>query len=417
MTGGLRFGKIPGDSAIPNNRSMNFSTLLARSPVSAARARIRVLAADTLREQLRIVQIPAPTFQEGERASYVADRLTALGAVEVGRDEVGNVLARVSDGEPGQAPVVVAAHLDTVFGADVPLSTRRVATRTYAPGITDNARGVAALLTLSRAIVETGLPTRHPVHVVGTVGEEGLGDLRGAKHLFRDRSPLRDAAAFVALDGSGLRRVVHRAIGSRRLRVTVTGPGGHSWSDWGSANPVNALGLAVASLREMESVPGPTATLTVARIGGGTSINSIPAEGWMELDLRSENPAALAALEARTRDAIAAAVQRESAARRARTLPLELTIDVVGDRPAGGIPADHPLVKTAASATRAVGARPELVASSTDANAALARGIPAVTIGAGGDSGGVHTPEEWYDDASGAAGLERVLLLVLGAAG
>jgi acetylornithine deacetylase/succinyl-diaminopimelate desuccinylase-like protein len=250
-----------------------------------------------------------------------------------------------------------------------------------------------------------------------TVGEEGPGDLRGVKHLFREGGELGGADAFVALDGSGLRRIVHRAIGSRRLRVEVAGPGGHSWADRGAANPILALGATVAQIAALP-LPEPARTaLTVARIGGGTSINALPDGAWMELDLRSEAPGVLARLEESVRALLAAAVDEENARRRQGTEPLAPRVTVIGDRPSGETPARAPLVQAAHAITFALGQKPELVGSSTDANVPMALGIPSIAIGVGGDSGGIHTTDEWYSNENGALGVERALLILLAAAG
>lgn len=385
--------------------------------VREARAAIHEMDSETVAEQLRIVAIPAPTGAEAERAAHVARRFRERGLADVRVDEVGNVLGRLP-GEAAGAPVIVSAHLDTVFGPDVAIEPRRDGSRIWAPGITDNARGLTALVTLATVMARHPLPLLHPVHFVATVGEEGLGDLRGARHLFRSGGPFSHAAAFVALDGSGLRRLVHRAIGCHRLRATVTGPGGHSWSDWGAPNPVHAVGEAISALDTRISLPEePPVTLTVARTGGGTSINSIPASAWLEIDIRSGSPTHLerCALECRTLilEAVAAANER----RRPGTGRLTADVEVIGERPAGSLAADAPLVIAAQRATRAVGARPELVASSTDANVPLSMGIPALTLGAGGRSGGVHTLGEWYDNRAGALGIERALLLIVDLAG
>jgi tripeptide aminopeptidase len=284
------------------------------------------------------------------------------------------------------------------------------------PGIADNARGLAGLLTVAEVMRTEALRTARPVIFVATVGEEGVGDLRGVKHLFRRGSDLRRADAFLSLDGSGLRRIVHRAVGSRRLRLRITGPGGHSWSDWGLVNPLHALGSAVAALRGIAIPAEPRTTLTVARAAGGTSVNAIPEEAWMELDLRSEAPAPLAELERQVRDLVAAAVGSENRARRRRSPALRLAWETIGDRPGGMVPESAPLVRTAVEVTRTLGVRPELASSSTDSNVAISLGIPAVTVGVGGESGGIHTTEEWYSNEGGADGLERALLLVLAAA-
>lgn len=394
---------------------MHFGRFSDHPSVRAARASIQARDAETIEEQLRIVAIPAPTGAETPRAEYVAQRFREIGLAGVERDEVGNVLGWNEAGDG--PPVIVSAHLDTVFSADVPLAPRTRGGRLYAPGITDNARGLAALLALASVAARLELRTAAPVAFVATVGEEGVGDLRGAKHLFRADGPFTQAAAFVALDGSGLRRVVHRAVGSRRIRVRVSGPGGHSWSDWGVANPIHALGAAIAELAGITGGTDPPATLTVAKIGGGTSINAIPEHAWMDVDLRGEAPDGLARLEAQFRTRALGAIAAENERRRELTPALRLAFDVIGDRPAGETPAAHPLVRAAIRATREVGASPELVASSTDANIPMALNIPAITVGAGGESGGVHTVEEWFENRGGALGIERALLLLLDQAG
>lgn len=399
-------------------RRMTLEALLARPGVRAARAAILASGPRTLREQLRIVEIPAPPLQETARGAYLLDRFAAIGLASVGRDEVGNVLGLLpaAKGAP-RRPLVVAAHLDTVFPAGTDVTPRWAGGRIFAPGIADNARGLAALLGLANVLRATGLRTMRPVLFVATVGEEGIGDLRGTKHLFADGAARDGVHGFIALDGSGVRRIVHRAIGARRLRVTLRGPGGHSWSDWGVPNPVHALGAAIAELRALLPLREGRSTLTVARVGGGTSVNAIPGEAWLELDMRSEDPVTLAALERDARAAVKRVVESENAARRAGTPPLTARLDGIGDRPSGAVAADAPLVAAAQAATRAVGARPELSASSTDANVPIALGVPAITIGAGGESGGIHTLDEWYADEGGARGLDRALVTVLAAAG
>ncbi|HEU0052656.1 MAG TPA: peptidase dimerization domain-containing protein, partial [Longimicrobium sp.] len=234
--------------------------------------------------------------------------------------------------------------------------------------------------------------------------------------LFREGSPYRAADAFIALDGSGLRRIVHRAIGSRRLRIEVEGPGGHSWADRGAPNPIVALASATAEIATLALPPPGRTSLTVARIGGGTSINAIPDAAWMEIDMRAEVPGALAEMEAAARGVLTRVVEEENAGRRPGTDPLAAKVTVIGDRPSGETPARAALVRAAAAITSGLGARPELVGSSTDANVPMALGIPSIAIGVGGDSGGIHTLEEWYADENGGLGVERALLIVLAAA-
>lgn len=381
------------------------------------RQRVHQTDDDTLAEQIALVRIPAPSFAEQARGDYVLARFREMGLAGVRRDAVGNVLGEWrGDGAKGP-PVVVAAHLDTVFAADTDVEPRRKGKRIHAPGITDNCRGLAGMLALARVLAGSAAGSKSPVLFAATVGEEGIGDLRGVKHLFREDGGLRNAAAFVALDGSGMRRIVHRAIGSRRLRIEAEGPGGHSWSDRGVPNPVLALTVAAAGIRAMP-LPQPERTsLTVARIGGGSSINSIPAEAWMELDMRSEATGVLGPMEEGVRGVLKDAVELENASRRAGTHPLHARVQVIGDRPSGETAEDHPLVRAAAAITASLGARAELVGSSTDANVPMALGIPSIAIGVGGDSGGIHTLDEWYANDGGALGVERALLVVLAAAG
>jgi acetylornithine deacetylase/succinyl-diaminopimelate desuccinylase-like protein len=373
--------------------------------------------ADTFREQLELVAIPAPPFGEAARGAFVARRFRAMGLADVRVDEEGNVLGTWAAPGASGPPVVVAAHLDTVFPAGTDVEPRRTGSRVHAPGITDNSRGLAGMLAIAQVLAATPVRARRPVLFAATVGEEGIGDLRGVKHLFRPDGGLRGAAAFIALDGSGMRRIVHRAIGSRRLRVEVEGPGGHSWSDRGAANPIVALGAAAAEIRTL-ALPNPArSALTVARMAGGSSVNAIPESAWMELDMRSEESAGLQHMEQGVRDILARAVHEENGGRRAGTDPLRLRIQVIGDRPSGETSGRDPLIRAAAAVTASLGATAELVGSSTDANVPMALGIPSIAMGVGGDSGGIHTLDEWYSNEGGALGVERGLLVVLAAAG
>ncbi len=386
--------------------------------MSGARRILHDTDARTLADQLELVQIPAPAFGEAERGRRMAELFREAGLTAVSVDEVGNVLARLEPAaEPDAPPCLISAHLDTIFPEGTDVTVKWDGARYCAPGIADDARGLAALVAIARALTTAGVRTRAPLVFVATVGEEGIGDLRGVKHLFCDGSPWRRAAAFISLDGTGCRRIVHRAVGSRRFRIRVTGVGGHSWADWGIANPIHALGLAIAELASLPVPREPRSALTVARIAGGTSINAIPEEAWLELDLRSEGVAALEALERGARSALRRAVQACNARRRRGTPPLSVSVDVIGDRPSGQTPAASAIVRAAIEATRAIGHSPELVASSTDANVPIALGIPAITLGAGGESGSTHTLEEWYSNESGPEGIERALLTALALAG
>jgi tripeptide aminopeptidase len=375
-----------------------------------ARERIRTTDEDTLADMVQVTRIAAPAGCEAARAAWLCGRLREHG-LDPSIDGVGNVIATSRSVDSGARDIVIMAHLDTVFPADTPLTVQRAGTRLVGPGISDNARGLAGMLALARGLDAAGWPTHAPITFVGSVGEEGAGDLRGARHFVRTRA--ERTGALIALDGAGSARIVRAGIGSRRLRVRWFGPGGHSWCDWGAPNAIHAASRAIARLSRLPLPDRPRTTLSVGRIGGGTSVNSIPATCWFELDLRSETAAALHELEAAVCAALAAAGRAEAGAAEG----LSYAVEVFGDRPAGATSLEEPLVQLALAATRAVAVEPELSSSSTDANIAMATGIAAIAIGAGGAAGGTHTMGEWYDNATGLLGLERALMIVLGAAG
>jgi tripeptide aminopeptidase len=399
---------------------MNLQSLLSHPMVRTARSAIHSRDGETVEEQIRLVSIPAPTGAESERGRYVQKRFEELGLERPRVDEVGNVLGSLGrpagprNGESG--PVLLTAHLDTIFPDGTPIEPRRHGGRIMAPGITDNARGLAAILAIAAALREAGITTRRPLVFVATVGEEGLGDLRGVKHLFRPGSPYLSAAAFISLDGAGISRIVNRAIGACRWRVTASGLGGHSWGDRGLANPVHALGLAIAKLREIRLDGDPDFSVNIGRIGGGTSVNAIASDAWLELDLRSEDGPTLVTLRTRARTALDTALRQEID-ESSRGVPLVMKVETIGERPCGRTPSDDPVVEAAVAATRVVGSVPELAASSTDANVPIALRVPAVAMGAGGRAGGVHTTDEWFENQGGALGIERALLTVLAVAG
>ena len=363
--------------------------------------------------QVAISEIAAPTGEEHQRAAWIATRFAALGLRNVRTDGAGNVIGR-REGLSTDASVVVCAHLDTVFPRDTAVSVRHDGERLMGPGIGDNGRGLAAMLAIAEEIDGVNLCTRRPIDFVATTGEEGSGDLRGSKHFFRDGGV--SATAMIALDGAGDERVVHRALGSRRFRVGFRGPGGHSWAAFGVAHPIHALGNCVAQLARLRLPSEPRTTLSVGRVGGGLSVNAIPDDAWLEIDLRSTSPVVLDRMEAQIRKIIAMAAEEENGRRLAGTSLLHATIEIIGERPCGETPADHPLVQSAIDATRLVGREPDLATASTDANVPISLGIPAIAIGAGGRGGDAHTPGEWFDNTDGALGIARALTIVAGAA-
>ncbi|HYE14592.1 MAG TPA: M20/M25/M40 family metallo-hydrolase [Pyrinomonadaceae bacterium] len=361
--------------------------------------------------------MPAPPFGEAARAEHLRGKLIECGLADAYLDAEGNCVA-LRRGRSEHPLLVVSAHLDTVFPEGTDFTVRRdPAGRMRAPGIADDGCGLAALVALARALRECGIETEGSLLFVGTVGEEGEGDLRGVRHLLTAGEWAGRADGFISIDGPGLERITNAALASRRYRVRCRGTGGHSWGDFGAANPVHALGRAVARLAAYPAPKRPRTTFNVGRIEGGVGVNVIPTEAWMDVDLRSESPDELGRLDAYFRRAAREAAEDENASRRAGTPPLELEVKLIGDRPGGATPADRPLVRIALEATRAVGSRPYLDCSSTDSNIAISRGLPAVTVGAGGASGNTHTLDEWYDPRGRDAGLKRALLLVLGAVG
>jgi tripeptide aminopeptidase len=398
--------------------------LLAHDRIRAARHHIERTDEVTLQRQAALSAIPAPTGAEAQRAAGVAHLFREVGLRDVLIDDVGNVHGWLG-GETGNGkretapPVVLSAHLDTVFGPDVNVAVERRGRRLEGPGISDNARGLAALVAVAEAVVAARIHPARPILFAATVGEEGSGDLRGAKYLLNGKRETGNGkpVAFIALDGAGLERVVHRALGSKRYHVAYRGPGGHSWAAFGIANPANAVGRATALLADLPTHDAPRTTCAVVRLGGGTGLNSIPQEAWLDLDLRSEDPKALAQLDVTVRAALDRALDDENRRRSPGTPPLRLDTHLVGDRPSGATPRAHPLVRAAVAANRALGRDAELAAASTDANVPIALGIPAIALGAGGKAGDAHLATEWYDNTEGALGIVRALLVTAAMAG
>jgi tripeptide aminopeptidase len=383
-------------------------------PLRGARALLAANDHEVIESQVAISEIAAPTGEEEERGAWIAARFRALGLGEVRVDDAGNVIGTRA-GATDEAPVVICAHLDTVFPRGVGVRVQREGPRLAGPGIGDNGRGLAAMLALAQVIDGATLRTRAPVAFVATTGEEGAGDLRGAKALFAQS--MRHAAAAIALDGAGDERIVHRALGSRRFRIRFRGAGGHSWTAYGVPNAVHAAALTGAMLARVLLPAQPRTTLSVGRIGGGIAVNAIPDEAWLEVDLRSTSEPMLRSVEEEIRAATAAALFEENQRGARGAPPLSVTITVIGDRPSGETDAAHPLVVAAIEATRLVGREADLATASTDANVPISLGIPAIAIGAGGRGGEAHTLGEWFENVEGERGVIRALTVVTAAAG
>ncbi|HXO84286.1 MAG TPA: M20/M25/M40 family metallo-hydrolase [Gemmatimonadales bacterium] len=388
--------------------------LLTHDRIRVARTHIERSDEATLARQASLSAIPAPTGAERARGARVAQMFADAGLEDVAVDEVGNVRGwyGARSGERGADSVVLAAHLDTVFGPELDVSVSRKGPRLEGPGIADNARGLAALVMVGESLVRGSVRTKRPVLFAATVGEEGSGDLRGVRHLLgpSGRPPVRPSS-FIALDGAGIERIVHRALGARRYHVTFNGPGGHSWAASGVANPAHAVGRAIAMVTAIPTPQAPRTTRSVVTIGGGTSLNCIPQTAWFDVDLRSEDPRALETLDAAVQRVLPQVLAEENRQRIPGSAPLTIDVQRVGDRPSGLTPRTHPLVQAAVAATRAVGHEHQLACASTDANVPISLGVPAVALGAGGRSGDAHLPTEWYENDKGALGIVRALLV------
>jgi tripeptide aminopeptidase len=368
----------------------------------------------TIDEQVAICEIEAPPFKEARRAADFRRRMEAAGLRNVRIDSVGNVIGE-RPGEPGQPVIVVSGHLDTVFPEGTDVRVRREGTLLRGPGIGDDCRGLAVLLAVARALDDAQIRTRGTVLFVGTVGEEGAGDLRGVRHLFR--TELRGRVThFISVDHTGY-EMTKDAVGSYRYRVAYKGPGGHSYSAFGMPNPVHALGRAIARIADLQVPAEPRVTFSVGVVEGGTSVNAIAAEASMLVDMRSVAPAALDSLDRRFHAAVRQALADENA--RWPASPVRLTVEVArtGTRPAGTQPDDAPIVRVARAAGQRLGIEPSVTPSSTDANIPISPGIPSLTIGAGGKGEGAHSLAESWDSQGSEKGTQWVLLLVLGLAG
>ena len=365
-------------------------------------------------QQSRLTEIPAPPFQEAQRAAAVKLLLVSAG-LEVQIDKTGNVIGELR-GANEKEIVVLSAHLDTVFPPSTEIKIRRDGDRLLAPGISDNGTGLAALVAVARACHEARIKPRRTILFVADVGEEGEGNLRGMRALIEAYKP--KLKAVIVLDGSGTDHVTTKALASRRLEAAITGPGGHSWSDFGMPNPINALVRASVRFINTKVPAAPRTTFNIGQIEGGTSVNSIPYEAKLKLDIRSESEDELTKLESALRECIAAGVRDEMESSRDRTKgKLEWKVELLGSRPGGELPANSALLAALRSADEYVGNQSRVERSSTDANVPLANGIDAISIGAGGTGGGAHSLQEWYEPAGREMGLKRALLTLLGVSG
>jgi acetylornithine deacetylase/succinyl-diaminopimelate desuccinylase-like protein len=401
------------------------ASVLAQSPLPTnnpkLKAALDIIKADnawTLQQQVELTQIPSPPFKESARAAEYKKRLEALGLKNVRIDSIGNVVAERPGSGSGQT-VLVEGHLDTVFPEGTDVTVKHDGDKLRAPGIGDDDRGLAVVLAVARAFEKAGVQTNGTVYFVGDVGEEGPGNLRGTRYLVTKELKGK-IDYFITVDGGGL-GIASRAVGSNRYRVTYKGPGGHSYGAFGIPNPIHALGRAIAGISDIQVPTTPKTTFNVGIIQGGTSVNSISGDATMEVDMRSEDAASLAAVDAKVQKALHDALVAENArwtGARAAAAKLSLVVDTMGIRPTGGQSDAAPIVQTALNAAKALGFPSSTGASSTDANLPISLGIPAIRMGGGGNDEGSHSLGEAYSDGpNGWLGVQWVALVVAALAG
>jgi acetylornithine deacetylase/succinyl-diaminopimelate desuccinylase-like protein len=406
---------------IDNSAFSRVTTLAARRSVHAAFAWLHRSPKRIMDWQTELVEIPAPLNSEQARGEWIARRFAEAGLSRIETDAAGNVYgvleAENHSPESTGPVVVVSAHLDTVFPAGTRLDPVVEGDRLYGPGACDNAAGVVGMLALAFALAEAKDLLRVPLIFVGNVGEEGEGDLRGMRHLYRESPLASRIAAHIVIDGAGVDSAVTQALGSRRFHVEMRGPGGHSFTDAGTPNPIAALAMALATLAETPLPEEPRTTLSLGTIHGGTSVNSIPESAEATIDFRSTSVEELVRLEVALHRTVEDAVDRCNA--KAKTAgtdqrgKLKFSIRKIGDRPAAKLAEDSALLETLRAVDRHLALKTELRLGSTDANLPLSLGVQSLSIGAGGDGGGAHTLAEWYSAKDRELGLRRVLLLVL----
>ena len=383
--------------------------LMQQPAVKAALAAAKANEPQTIEDQIRFCEIPAPSFKEEVRGKELQRVFQQIGLQNVRVDKVGNVLGTY----PGASPkphLVIAAHLDTVFPEGTDVKVKREGAILRGPGIGDDCRGLAVLVRIATEMKKANVQTQGTVTFVANVGEEGLGDLRGVKELFK--TTLKDQIDnFISIDGTGV-HLTNVAVGSHRYRITFKGPGGHSFGAFGMANPMGAMGRAIAKIQEIQVPKQPKTTFNVGRIGGGTSVNSIPFEGWMELDMRSSDPVSLAAVDANIQKAIDSAVTEENA-RWGKPGTITVVKELVGDRPAGSTPENSAIVRAGLATATMPGFNARLGEGSTDSNIPMSMKVPAVTIGAGGAGRDAHALTESFDTTDAWMGTQHAMLLTI----
>jgi len=370
----------------------------------------------TIKNHIELTEIEAPTFKEERRAKEFAERLKLAGIENVWIDSIGNVIGFLK-GSVGNKNIAVDAHIDTVFPEGTDVKVRVKNDTLFAPGIGDDTRGLAMILTLAETIKKNNIEPINNIIFIGTVGEEGLGDLRGVRYLFKNKTPKIDS--WIAIDGGSIGRVNNQALGSYRYEVIFDGPGGHSWGAFGLVNPHHALGSGIKNFinkADAYTSSGPKTSYNVGVINGGTSVNSIPFKSSMLIDIRSIEPNRLKDMEEILYNSMQEALKEQNEMKRSGP-DLTLTINKIGNRPSGIVEESVPLIQKTIAATQYMGVEPRLTIGSTDSNIPISLGVPAVTIGRGGDGGGAHSLDEWWINKEGYKSIQLALLILLSESG
>ena len=394
----------------------SIKVLSSNSKVKKAFNYIIDIEQKTMKNLIELTEIEAPPFKEENRAIEFANRLKLAGIENVKIDSVGNVIGFLK-GTVGDKNIAIDAHIDTVFPEGTDVKVRVKNDTLFAPGVGDDTRGLAMILTIAETIKKNDIKPIDNILFIGTVGEEGLGDLRGVRYLFKNNNPKIDS--WISIDGGSVGRVNNQALGSYRYEVVFDGPGGHSWGAFGLVNPHHALGSGIKNFIDKAdnyTSSGPRTSYNVGIIGGGTSINSIPFKSSMQIDIRSVEPYRLDDMEEILFNSMQTALKDQNEMKRSGP-DLKLTINKIGNRPSGRVDESVPLIQRTIAATQYMGVEPRLTIGSTNSNIPISIGVPAVTIGRGGDGSGAHSLDEWWLNKDGYKSIQLALLILLSESG
>jgi tripeptide aminopeptidase len=408
-------GISPSDSQRLRTAQQRVARVAELRPVHKAFSWFRSHAHELEELQMSATAVPAPPWAEAARSQWLAERFARLALSDVHRDELGNVFAVRPGIDPTAPFIALSAHIDTVFPADTPIPVRRDADKLYGPGISDNSSGITALLAIAGALQAAEVSNTAPLLFIGNVGEEGEGDLRGMRYIYQQPRWSATIASLIVVDGAGTDTIIAEGLGSRRYQVSVRGTGGHSWSDFGVANPIVALARMIDRFTRTPVPVSPKTTFNIGTITGGTSVNSIPELASMRVDTRSASVEELDRLERALHEAVDHVIPEITGRKKQELLSAE--VKIIGNRPAADLPAESQLLKTIRAVDVHLGNTARIQRASTDANIPLSLGREAIAIGAGGSGGGAHTIHEWYDPKGRDLGLKRILLLALALAG